>query len=198
MRKILFVTLATIALPLYGGWVFNKSEVTVEVGRTDKSVWASDVHFGMGGFGPPEKLRSADRNIALVLSDGNGSLYIIGVSPGDTVIPKSTGGYYVKIHVVCGNELPVRAEQAVIAARAGEAVPLRAVSEIASSTTFQWYAGRTGDLSQPLATGGMQLTYTASTSPKQYVWVSATTPCSISTAEFEIDVPPARNRAVRH
>jgi hypothetical protein len=196
MRRV--ILLLFIALPLSAGWVFNKSEVVVEVGRIDDSLRAFDGSFGMGNHGTNESLHSADNHIAVAWHLQDGHFEIYGISPGDTVIPRSTGGYYAKIHVVCGTELPVRAEQSVIAARAGEAVQLRALSEIAQRTTFQWYAGHVGDTSQLLATGGTELTFTPLTSTKQYVWVSAITACSSSAAEFEIDVPPARNRAVRH
>ncbi|PYQ31586.1 MAG: hypothetical protein DMF56_00290 [Acidobacteria bacterium] len=196
MRRLML--LLFIALPLSAGWVFNKSEVVVEVGRVDDTLRAFDGSFGMGNHGTNESLHSADNHIAVAWQLQDGHFEIYGISPGDTVIPRSTGGYYVKIHVVCGSELPVRAERPVIAGRAGEPVQLRVLSEIAQRTTFQWYAGHIGDTSQLLATGGAELTFTPLTSTKQYVWVSAITPCSLSTAEFEIDVPPVRSRAVRH
>jgi len=180
-------------------WIFDKSEVVVEVGQTDQSVRV-DLAYNFGGKPPngtPGMLRSADNHIANAYRFDS-HMVITGISPGDTVVPKETGGYYLKIHVVCGTELPVRAEQPIIAARTGQAVQLRALSEIAQRTTFLWYAGRIGDTSQLLAIGGTELTFTPLTSPKQYVWVSAITPCSSTAAEFEIDVPPARSRAVRH
>jgi len=208
MRRVIVVAALLAAPSLFASaFYFNEQEVVVEVGQTDKSL---RVRL-MGGFGkdfgaPNQNLHSADSRIAFVLRFPDDHFEITGISPGDTEIIGTEVGnpnaprpsHYVKIHVVCGNELPVRAEQAVIAARAGEAVQLRALSEIAPRTTFQWYAGRIGDTSQPLATGGATLTFTALTSPKQYVWVSAITACTSSAAEFEIDVPPSRGRAVRH
>jgi hypothetical protein len=198
--RVVFAVASLLLAPalLADAWIFDKSEVVVEVGQTDRSVRVDLANnFGKPSNGTPGMLRSADNHIANAYRSDN-SMVITGISPGDTFIPKETSGYYLKIHVVCGSELPVLAEQPVIAARAGELVQLRAVSEIAQRTTFLWYAGRAGDTSQLLAIGGTELTLRASTAAKQYVWVLATTTCTSSMAEFEIDVPPARNRAVRH
>lgn len=180
------------------GWFFNKQDLVIEVGQTDTSVRVTQAgNIGKPSQGTNEMLRSADNHVANAYRSED-HMVITGISPGDTGVPKPSGGYYLTIHVVCGNELPVLAEQPVIAARAGEAVQLRVVSEIAQRTTFQWYAGRIGDTSKLLAIGGTELGFTASTLPKQYVWVLASTPCTSSMAEFEINVPPARGRAVRH
>jgi hypothetical protein len=199
VRVVFAVASLLVAPALFAdAWIFDKSEVVVEVGQTDRSVRVDLANnFGKPSNGTPGMLRSADNHIANAYRSDN-FMVITGISPGDTFIPKETGGYYLKIHVVCGSELPVLAEQPVIAARAGELVQLRAVSEIAPRTTFLWYAGRVGDTSQLLAIGGTELTLRASTAAKQYVWVLATTTCTSSMAEFEIDVPPARGRAVRH
>lgn len=180
--------------------IFNKQEVTVEVGQIDQSLRVSEGKFGFGGGeGLPWEHLSGDPSIAIVrrLTDDKSRLEVRGVSPGNTGIP-GPGGYYVRIKVVCGVEAPVIAEEAVIHARAGAAVPLRALAAAAERTTFQWYAGRSGDTSHPLAGGGTEVTYTPTASPKQYVWVLATTACTSSAAEFEIDVPTARTRAARH
>lgn len=179
-------------------FIFNKPAVLVEVGQVDESLRVSEGHFGPGGDSGAWKLVSADPAVAIVHRFSDDHFSIRGVSPGNTGIPSPDGGFFVRIKVVCGTEAPVIAEQPLIKARAGDTLQLRAVSDIAYRMTFQWYEGHSGDTSHPIAMAGAELTYTASAAPKQSVWVLASTPCGSSAAEFEIDVPPARTRAVRH
>lgn len=179
--------------------IFNKPEVVVEVGQIDRSLRVSEGQIGFGGGEPlPWDLRTADPSIAVAHRFPDDHFDIRGVSPGITGIPRSTGGYHVRIKVVCGAEAPVTAEQPRIKTRAGETVQLRAVTEIADRTTFQWYEGHSGDTSHPIATGGAELPYTASAAAKQYVWVLATTACTSSAAEFELEIAPSRRRAAGH
>jgi hypothetical protein len=74
---------------------------------------------------------------------------------------------------------------------------LVAISEIASRSVFHWYSGHTGDTSQPLESYGPQAVYVPSVYRVQYAWVEVVTPCSTSTAEFTINVPLPKSRAVR-
>ena len=178
--------------------MFNKQDVVVEVGQIDRSLRIIGVLTSLGGDAPNWKLLSADRSVAVVRQLPDNQFEIRGVSPGRTGILRSTGGYYVKIRVICGAEAPVIAEQPLIKARVGETVQLRAVTDIADRTTFQWYEGHSGDTSHPIAMGSAELPYRASATAKQYVWVLATTACTSSAAEFEIEVAPSRRRAARH
>jgi hypothetical protein len=62
---------------------------------------------------------------------------------------------------------------------------------------YQWYRGRAGDVTHPLDATGAEFTFTPDAYGPAYVWVAATTVCSSSTAEFRVDVPLVRRRAVR-
>jgi hypothetical protein len=127
---------------------------------------------------------------------------IVGVAPGAAKIAQIvSAGFgetsYVSVQVSCGPEPPVAAATPLVRAARGSGTVLIAVSEIANRSAFHWYVGRTGDTSHPLESYGAQAVYVPDAYGVQHVWVEAVTPCSTSTAEFTIDVPLPRWRAVR-
>lgn len=174
---------------------FTAQQVVVEVGQVDRSLRVLSIYVPYGADTLDWQLRSADPGIALVRRLPDDRFEIEGVSPGVTGIARSTGGYYVKIKVVCGQELPVRVERDAVTAKPGDRVTLHALSDIATRTLFEWFEGAPGDTSKPLAPGP-DLTFAATASKD--LWVRATTACSTSTAAVHVTVLPGRGRAVRH
>lgn len=104
----------------------------------------------------------------------------------------------VEATVVCGKEPAIQAAQPQQTMKIGMPVTLRAETRIAERTTFTWYRGLIGDMSMPLAASGPELELTANEPGMQHAWVMATTPCSSSTAQFEINVAAPKRRSARH
>lgn len=144
---------------------------------------------------------SADERIARVEGvlqspASDGTISITGVEPGDTSVLLAQRGdwSWLTIHVVCGVEPPVIPAKPVIASIQGQLVSIQAITPAASRATFQWYAGRIGDDSHPIA-GGPELRLLTETAGTTYVWVMARTSCSTSMAEVRVDVAPIRRRS---
>jgi hypothetical protein len=186
--------------------LWQPTDVTLAVGET-RIVKVQPI---FAGYGEPSVInwtfRTADEQVATAFVHVTGGSYtvpILGVGPGMTAIRqvmpggKLDGVDWVKIHVTCGAEAPVVAAPQIVSTITGRPVTLSAASQYADRTTFIWYAGHIGDVSKPIDASGPQITLTPNAIGKQYVWVSATTTCSTSAAEFAIDVSPARYRPVR-
>jgi hypothetical protein len=162
---------------------------------------------GLVGYNDPIhwSFRSDNDRVAtasLLLEDHEThNVQIVAVGPGTAAIRSEEqngfGPAYVRIAVVCGAEPPVRAAAAVVQAHIGQAVAIAAASDIANRSQFTWYLGREGDRSHPLAATGPQIELTPTAYGTQYVWVSAMTPCSASSAEIRVDVAQPRHRAAR-
>jgi hypothetical protein len=159
--------------------------------------YGNGVHWTFGSTNPAVALASVS-----IESPAAVPVRIIGVSPGVTQIAQlGSRGYvepaYVSVQVSCGIEPPVTAATPLVHATRGERVTLIAASEIASRTAFHWYAGRVGDTSHPIESAGAQAAFIPTQYGIQHVWVQAVTPCSTTVAEFAIDVPLPKSRAVR-
>jgi len=131
-----------------------------------------------------------------------GEMRITGVSPGRASAFihgwTHTDFYRVEVTVVCLPEEPVQPARARQTAKAGQPILLQAQTPIASRTTFAWYHGRIGDMSFPIGQSGPEIVYVTDDPGSHYAWVLASTPCSSSTAEFEIDAYRPKRRGARH
>lgn len=166
--------------------------------------WSGLVDYGNGVHWT---FRSDNERVAIAFVRMENSqpqdVRITATGPGSAFIryEQSNGALsqekYVTIKVVCGAEPPVYAAAPVVQARLNQTVALAAVSDIANRTLFTWYLGREGDRSHPLAATGPRIELTATRLGTQYVWVSAMTPCSATSAEIRLEVVPLRGRAVR-
>lgn len=121
---------------------------------------------------------------------------VTGVAPGEAWITWS-GSKQVPIFVVCDAEPPIRPVVAKIDATYAKPVTLTLESPILPRAALMWYAGRVGDTSRRITSGGRSIQYTPAALGTEYVWAEAWTPCSHSTAEFRIDVTVPRRRAAR-
>jgi hypothetical protein len=135
-----------------------------------------------------------------MLDSRPGQMRITGLAPGraDGVILGWSHYYRVEVTVVCGREDAVQAAPGRHAAVTGVPITLRAVTPIADRTTFTWYHGRVGDTSFPIPQSGPEIVYVTGDAGPHYAWVLATTACSSSTAEFQIDAVNPRRRGARH
>jgi hypothetical protein len=125
----------------------------------------------------------------------SGAIHVMALAPGTAQIA-SGGKVYATVDVVCGPAEPARAIAPVITAKRGEPVKLAVTTTTEAFRVIQWYDGRIGDTSHPLAASGVDLELTPAESGTRYVWASAKSPCSSSAAEFRIDVLSPRRRAV--
>ena len=125
----------------------------------------------------------------------SGKIHVMALAPGTAQIV-SRGKVYATVEVVCGSIEPVQAIAPVITAKRGETVKLAVTTTSELVRVLQWYAGRIGDTSHPLAASGVDLELTPAEAGTHYVWASSKSPCSSSAAEFRIDVLPSRRRAV--
>lgn len=125
----------------------------------------------------------------------SGTIHVTGLAPGTAEIV-SGGRLYAVVEVTCGFVEPVSAIAPVIAAKKGEPVKLAVTTSTETGRVLQWYAGRAGDTSRPLASTGDELTITPPAAGTHYVWVSAQSACAASSAEFRIDVVNPRRRSV--
>jgi hypothetical protein len=127
----------------------------------------------------------------------SGTIHVTGLAPGTAEIVSGSRLYAV-VEVTCGFVEPVSAIAPVIAAKKGEPVKLAVTASTETGRVLQWYAGRDGDTSRPLASAGDDLTITPPAAGTHYVWVSAQSACAASSAEFRIDVANPRRRAAGH
>ncbi|HEX6088094.1 MAG TPA: hypothetical protein VF266_26425 [Thermoanaerobaculia bacterium] len=210
MRRtlLLLLVLAAIAPAALGGYYeprFDRRRVTVNVGETTKvRVTAAYVYFPwIPAIFTPWDFSSENSSIAQVQGmldavDSVGTMLITGRKPGRTYARArpwdSTN--VVSVTVVCAAEAPVQAAEPRQSTRPGVPVTLRAVTPVAQ-TTFTWYHGRVGDMSAPIAGSGPELVFASHDHGVQHAWVMATTECSSSTAQFEIEVTSPRRRSAR-
>lgn len=127
----------------------------------------------------------------------SGEIYVRALAPGLARII-SGGKTYAIVEVSCGVVEPVKQIVPVITAKKGERVTLAVTSGNEANRSLRWYAGRVGDRSRLLAADVMDVPFTPTAPGTHYVWVAANSPCAESSAEFRIDVPSSRQRAVRH
>jgi hypothetical protein len=208
---MLRITLALLAfacaLPLHaGGYIlhFMEPSVTVAVGETT-TIRAIAAFSGMTPAPAAVwdwTFSSSDPSIVLVdgrlkSPDSVAPVTITGMRPGIAGITISGTGVALVIEVICGEEKPIRPVVATQTTTISSRVRLALASDVVSRAAIIWFAGRTGDTSRPLASGGATLDYTPSAVGTEYVWADARTACSHSKAEFRIDVTAPRRRASR-
>lgn len=129
--------------------------------------------------------------------DRHGEIYVRALAPGLARII-SGGRTYAIVEVSCGVVEPVKQVAPVVIAKTGERVMLAVTAGSEANRSLRWYQGRVGDKSRLLAADVMDVAFTPAAPGTHYVWVAANSPCAESSAEFRIDVPSSRQRAVRH
>lgn len=126
----------------------------------------------------------------------SGTIHVTALAPGTAYIV-SGGRQYTYVEVVCGFVEPIKAVAPVIVAKKGEPVKLSVAAPVETGRVLRWYSGRVGDTSKPLKSpNGFDVSVTPDATGTHYVWASSTSPCATSSAEFRIDVPVQRRRAV--
>lgn len=189
--------------------VAHPSQVTVLVGETVTVRVTGEVVSWLTGGMPFQPWRFKAANPKYIRVEGSfqdpwslAPMRITGLRPGKTKalfderLDETT--YFVDVTVRCGKEPPIQAAEPQQSVKTGEPVTLRAVTPIAARTTFTWYHGAIGDMSAPIAASGPELELTPATAGKHSVWVMASTPCSTSTVEFEVEAWSPRRRTARH
>ena len=210
-RMLLLLLLAAVAPAALGGYYAPKLErrkVTVAVGETVRvRVTAVYVPFPSlpSVMFTPWAFESVRPTIAAVHGslqsvDGVGTMLITGRRQGETFARARPWDdqNVVDVTVVCPAEAPVQAAEPRQSTRPDVPVTLRAVTSAAAPTTLTWYHGRVGDMSAPIAASGPEIAFVSNDHGVQYAWVMATTPCSSSTAQFEIEVTAPKRRVARH
>jgi hypothetical protein len=184
----------------------DPQKLTVLVGETEYVRVTTKWEYPSTGYHPGWFFTTDRRTIIEVrgsMSSGQPSrlMPVTGLRPGKAgalVIDTNDRELArVDVTVRCGDDPPVQPAEARLTARAGELVALRALTPLTDRTTFTWYLGRTGDTSFPILQPGPEIAFVSDDRGQHHVWVMATTPCSTSTAEFEIDVVPTKRRATR-
>jgi hypothetical protein len=207
MRRIVFaLLLLSLSATASAAWYpsLDGNMARIEVGETVtvrvRAIWTGLMVIPW----MPWTFESSNPDVARVqgqmLSSQPGEMRITGVSPGHArgLIRPMSAFYSVDVTVVCGKESPIQAAEPQQTAKTGEAITLRAVTPIANRTTFTWYHGLVGDMSAPIAGSGPEIAFATNDPGTHYAWVLATTPCSSTTAQFEIDAVSPRRRSARH
>jgi hypothetical protein len=209
-RTLLLLVIAALAPAALGGYYeprFDRQRVTVAVGETvTVRVTAGYVYFPwLPATFSPWVFGSESSSIAHVqgmldAADDVGTMLITGRKPGRTYARARPwdSDNVVDVTVVCAAEEPVQAAEPRQSTRPGLPVTLRAVTPAAERATFTWYHGRVGDMSAPIAGSGPELVFASNDHGVQHAWVMATTVCSSSTAQFEIETAAPKRRSVRH
>jgi hypothetical protein len=203
------MALLVLALGDWPGWTAQPevSAVRVLVGQTVRvRVKAYQLYLSGGIEFRPLTFKSGNRRIIEVTGrmpvPETNYIQITGVRPGKAhalmVWADDSIRGAVEATVVCGKEPAIQTAQPHQTTKVGTPVMLRAETRIAERTTFTWYRGLVGDMSEPLAASGPELELTTSEPGLQHAWVMATTPCSSSTAQFAIDVVAPKRRSARH
>ena len=208
-RRALFIAGLALFLAPFRAFAYeearlNPTSLVLQVGESsDISVsvhHVSGLNYTMWHF-----LFSPDREDVVAL-DGildyqhpvwSGMIHVMALAPGTAQI-MSGKTVYATVEVVCGFAEPLQAVTPVITAKKGEPVKLSVTTSTEKIRVLQWYAGRTGDTSHPLAASSAHSTdleITPAEAGTHYVWTSAKSPCASSTAEFRIEVLPSRRRA---
>ncbi|HEX6088093.1 MAG TPA: hypothetical protein VF266_26420 [Thermoanaerobaculia bacterium] len=209
MRKILAMLLL-LAAPAEAGHYYGKPSVDtarIKVGETLR-VRIDAAYVPMSGgmeFRPlvfessNERIIEVTGKMPLPVTD---FMYVTGLRPGraQALLLDRNGvrSGVVEVTVVCGREPEIQAATPSLSAKIGMPVLLRAETPIAERTTFTWYRGLVGDMSEPLAASGPEFLFASNDPGVQHAWVMATTPCSSSTAQFAVDVVAPKRRSARH
>lgn len=183
----------------------DPGSVVVGVGET-ATVRVSRGPFLTGGSRLPA-LKFASANASIIQVEGSltdphwtGRMRITGLRPGKgraLVQGYDPSTVHVAVTVVCRDEPPIHAAEPRQTTKIGQPVTLRAETPIAGRTTFTWYHGLAGDLSAPIAASGPEIPFATSDPGPHHAWVLATTPCSSTTAQFEIEAVAPRRRSAR-
>jgi hypothetical protein len=185
---------------------FSPEEITVHVGETiDTKVVALQSGFNTMPGSYDWQFTSADSRIAtaegrLRSPRETAFVRIHGIAEGRVAIVYTSNHLPApaRIRVICGQEVPVAASTPTVTARVGQQVSLRVVSSAEERTLFEWFLGKTGDRSIPIPASGSECQFTPSAPGTQSIWVSAITACSISAAEFRVEVASPKRRSARH
>jgi hypothetical protein len=206
---LLVMALLALASSASAAWypVFQEKAVSVNVGETA----TLRMTLGYTGLGwPPTPwmdapFESTDPTVAATgdirFAATPLDIPITGVTPGEAGIylrGYSSNRPLVTVIVQCGSEPGLVNATPVVQLRVGSVVALRVVTPIADRTSFAWFHGRTGDTTWPIAAVGPEIAYATNDAGSHHVWVRATTPCSTSTAEFQVDAVNPRRRGARH
>lgn len=204
-----FVAAAALLLTSFSAFAYeearlNPTSLVLRVGESsDVAVSVhhlSGLNYTMWGFSfhsDREDIAALDGTLHYAHPVWSGSIQVMALAPGTAQI-MSGGRVYAAVEVVCSHVEPLRALAPVITAKKGETVKLSVTTPPEPGRVMQWYAGRVGDTTHPLAASGTgaDLELTPTNAGTHYVWASANSPCSSSTAEFRIDVLASRRRAV--
>jgi hypothetical protein len=205
-RALLALFLVSVASSASAAWYpsLETGAILLEVGETQnvgvRAIWTGLMIVPW----QPWVFASTNPSVATVsgemLDSRPGQMRITALRPGraDGIILGWTNYYRVEVTVVCGRENAVQAAPSRQTAVVGVPISLHAVTPIAERTTFTWYHGRVGDTSFPISQSGADVVYVTDDAGPHFVWVLATTPCSSSTAEFQIDAVNPRRRGARH
>jgi hypothetical protein len=152
------------------------------------------------------EFRSSDPSIAdaggLLLSPSTQTaIAVTGHRPGTIMVVSPSVGFgsvaLALVHVNCGEEPPIHAVTARQSTALAAPVRLTLSVDVVTDRDYLWFQGRTGDQSRPLAGHGPAVDFAPDSYGVTTVWVRASTPCSTSTAEFQVDVSAPRSRLVR-
>ena len=208
IRTLALLTTLVLAASAHASWYprFETNWVTMVVGQkhtvTVQAQWSGLTDYGFSGW-----TFGSDRpDVATVKGGlnelgGVGTVEITAVAPGTATIlfansqGETTGGpRFVEISV--GENIPARIDVSAPVTTIGKAVTLT-VNYPAEYCWCEWYEGRIGDTSRPLA-GGRELIVTPAQAGMHYYWVSVFTSFVTSSAEASVEVRAGRQRAVRH
>lgn len=208
-RRALLLAVLALLLTSFSAFAYeearlNPTSLVLRVGESS-DVWVSVHHlsglnYTMWGFSfhsDREDIAALDGTLDYAHPVWSGSIHVMALAPGTANIVAGSH-VYATVEVVCGLVEPLRALAPVITVKKGETVKLSVTTPPEPGRVMQWYVGRIGDTTRPLAASGTgaDLEITPTNPGTHFVWASAKSPCASSTAEFRIDVLASRRRAV--
>jgi hypothetical protein len=209
-RRALYIAVLAFLLTPFSAFAYeearlNPTSLVLRVGEaSDVEVGVhhlSGLNYTMWGFSfrsDREEVVALDGTLDYAHPVWGGTIHVMALAPGTAQI-MAGDKVYATVEVVCTVVQPMQAIAPVITAKKGETLKLSVTTTTEIIRVVQWYAGRTGDTSHPLtasSANSTDLEITPAEAGTHYVWASAKSPCSSSSAEFRIDVLASRRRAV--
>lgn len=208
MRRILIALLFVLAPnAAFASWAvlrFAPSSPCVRVGETAHVRMYVEVYPGFSNYPVAPWGRASAQSAAPEIAAASGWLQypdtytnvdVTGISPGLVEIVGRASGLPLPASTSFEVYEPITAAPQQLSAQLRAPITLTAPWKPQPYRVTVWYEGELHDTSRPLGAGA-QLPFTPQAYGTHHVWARSIGTCFIDTAQFEIEVPLPKRRAV--